>query len=254
MLTLVSPLEPAAAFFSGFADSSFFFVSGCDFGCFDSVTFGSGRDGCDSLLATSGAGVGFLPWLPCPDATFSSEVGSGFALLPDEPPLEEPPGASLYRSCPTVTVSSSFAKISTIVPDLGALMVTSIYVRKGRRTNSQRADFECEPDRSRRTLSVSILAISSSASTWSPTFFIHVLSVPSEIDSAICGTWMVSGSPAGSEAGCLLSSSFGAGVESDCSFSSCFGGEAAFSSLPDEALSVTGRGVRLPLRSLEMGS
>lgn len=43
------------------------------------------------------------------------------------------------------------------------------------------------------TLSVSMLAISSSASTQSPGFLSHVFSVPSEIDSAICGTLIVSG-------------------------------------------------------------
>jgi hypothetical protein len=36
------------------------------------------------------------------------------------------------------------------------------------------------------------VAISSSAATVSPTFFCHVLSVPSEIDSAIWGTFTVS--------------------------------------------------------------
>lgn len=42
------------------------------------------------------------------------------------------------------------------------------------------------------TLSVSMVAISSSAATSSPTFFCHVLSVPSEMDSAIWGTLTVS--------------------------------------------------------------
>lgn len=45
------------------------------------------------------------------------------------------------------------------------------------------------------TLSVSIVATSSSAAMLSPTFFCHVLSVPSEMDSAICGTLTVSASP-----------------------------------------------------------
>ena len=42
------------------------------------------------------------------------------------------------------------------------------------------------------TLSVSMVATSSSASTDSPTFFSHDLSVPSEMDSAIWGTFTVS--------------------------------------------------------------
>lgn len=43
-----------------------------------------------------------------------------------------------------------------------------------------------------RTLSVSIVATSSSACTVSPGCFSHVFSVPSEIDSAIWGTFTVS--------------------------------------------------------------
>lgn len=42
------------------------------------------------------------------------------------------------------------------------------------------------------TLSVSIVATSSSCATKSPTFFCHCLRVPSEIDSAIIGTLTVS--------------------------------------------------------------
>ncbi len=42
-----------------------------------------------------------------------------------------------------------------------------------------------------RTLSVSIVATSSSAFTNSPGFFSHDLRVPSEMDSAICGTLTV---------------------------------------------------------------
>jgi len=52
--------------------------------------------------------------------------------------------------------------------------------------------FYCARPIRQRTLSVSIVAISSSASTASPTFFNHDFKVPSEIDSAICGTFTVS--------------------------------------------------------------
>jgi hypothetical protein len=47
-------------------------------------------------------------------------------------------------------------------------------------------------NRGLRTLSVSIVAISSSAATLSPTCFNHDFNVPSVMDSAICGTFTVS--------------------------------------------------------------
>lgn len=106
---------------------------------------GSGRFGSLSLLAISERES---EGLRLDDMEFSGDVGSGFESLDDddldaeeEPAVvrlvsfsasdhecstAQPPGASLYKSCPTDTVSSSLAKISTIVPAFGALIVTSI--------------------------------------------------------------------------------------------------------------------------------
>lgn len=54
-----------------------------------------------------------------------------------------------------------------------------------------------EGEREERTLSVSIVATSSSNSTYSPFFFNHCFKVPSEIDSAIAGTLIVSSAVGG---------------------------------------------------------
>lgn len=182
-------------------------------GCLGSDAFGDGRFGSCSFTATSE--------LDClrDEVSFSLAVGSGCAL---SLPLSreagaflggaaahhvnhsagsragnfvnlQPAGASLYKSCPTLTVSSSCAKISTMTPAFGALMVTSIYsIALFALEMFTPLKSHCTP-----TLSVSMDAISSSASTWSPTFFIQVFRVPSDMDSAICGTLIVSASPEG---------------------------------------------------------
>jgi hypothetical protein len=192
---------------SSFLDASGFFCGGGDGGGlgFDSCFGGSGFDSCfggSGFFSGSGAfssfgGAGF-------DSSFSSAgaFGSSFAgffLSPDG----SPPSSILTKSCPTVTVSSSLTKNSFIVPAEGALTATSIY-------NFVRRKFAVETRR--HTLSVSIVAISSSCSTKSPTSVANIstspcytwrpelmivrllncFSVPSLIDSAICGTLMVS--------------------------------------------------------------
>lgn len=107
------------------------------------------------------------------------------------------PGSSTNRSCPGVTVSSSFASSLTMVPDLGEVTETSIYttieqVRNTRKYFERKLGFEGEGAQCVRTLSVSMLATSSSAATVSPTCFDHDFSVPSLIESAMRGTLTVS--------------------------------------------------------------
>jgi hypothetical protein len=89
-----------SAFFScggggGGLDSSFGFDS--------SVFAGSGSEGADSLLGA---------------ASFEPESAFG---------APSPPSSRRTRSCPTTTVSSSFAKYSLMVPAAGALTATSIW-------------------------------------------------------------------------------------------------------------------------------
>ena len=58
-----------------------------------------------------------------------SEGAGDFGSWPPcsfSPPLGSPPSSSFKRSCPTVTVSSSLARKSLIVPGSGALTATSI--------------------------------------------------------------------------------------------------------------------------------
>lgn len=63
------------------------------------------------------------------EVDWSSEaglLGSWFACS-FSPDCGAPPSSNFTRSCPTVTVSSSLAKNSLMVPASGALTATSIY-------------------------------------------------------------------------------------------------------------------------------
>jgi hypothetical protein len=91
-----------------------FFSSLCFLECFDSSFLG-----CSSLPSSCFCSSFFASTLCCSSEFFSS--GPELA-----PPEGVSPGSSLKRSLPTSTVSSSLAKISTIVPDCGALTETSI--------------------------------------------------------------------------------------------------------------------------------
>ena len=80
------------------------------------------------VLAGGGDGDGScLVWAFVSPESFSA-CGGGFsdAAEEDVPPS---PGAKRNRSCPTVTVSSSFASSSVILPEAGALTDTSICKR-----------------------------------------------------------------------------------------------------------------------------
>jgi hypothetical protein len=149
IFTRLSVRAPAAAF-GCFGSGSEAFFDGEDegwdgLGCFVSLgceALGSGRFGSLSLFAMSERDS---DGLRLEDIEFSGVVGSGLASFEeeeDELPAEaqhqvlqanrflsnvHPPGANLYKSWPTDTVSSSFARISTMVPALGALIVTSIF-------------------------------------------------------------------------------------------------------------------------------
>ena len=95
------------------------------------------------------------------------------------------PGSSTKRSCPTVTVSSSFASNFTIVPDVGAFTETSIWslnegVRRRHGLNW-----------SSWTLSVSIVAISSSAVTVSSNLFWPRFECP--FGDGLCHLWYLDG-------------------------------------------------------------
>jgi len=163
---------------------SIFFGSDC-FGGGDSF-FGSGFFSC------AGGGVGssfgfdssFFESSGFDEVDWSLVAGSLGSEAPFSfsPPEGAPPSSRRTKSCPTVTVSSSFARNSLIVPASGALTATSIWGGKGQRSSS------LQTARPRLTLSVSIVAISSSCSTKSPICFDHCFRVPSEIDSAISGT------------------------------------------------------------------
>lgn len=85
---------------------------------------------------------------------------------PTHIPAPSAPSSILNNGLPTSTVSSSFARSSTILPACVAFTLTS-------------------------TLSVSIVATSSSTSTLSPTALSHCFSVPSVMDSATLGTTTV---------------------------------------------------------------
>ena len=90
------------------------------------------------------------------------------AAAPPFPPFFPPtPGANAITACPTFTVSPTFASTRVTVPPLGAR--TSIV-----------------------TLSVSICATVSSVATSSPTAFVTLATAPSEIESPIDGTAIVS--------------------------------------------------------------
>lgn len=78
-------------------------------------------DGFDSFFGAGSEDVG----CSFDAASFGSE--SAFSSFP---PDGASPSSRRTRSCPTVTVSSSFARNSFIVPDAGALTATSIYVAK----------------------------------------------------------------------------------------------------------------------------
>ena len=76
------------------------------------------------------------------------------------PPLGAPPSSIFTMSCPTVTVSSSLTRNSDIVPASGQLTATSIYTVFACELDSPNIQTRCI-----RTLSVSMVAISSSCST-----------------------------------------------------------------------------------------
>jgi hypothetical protein len=108
---------------------------------FDSVFLGSAFFGSEGFEGGEG-GVSFSGLEASSFDFGSSFFGSGsevVGLSPDagsfaaSPPSSFPPSAglspssSLTISCPTVTVSSSLARNSLIVPAAGALTATSIY-------------------------------------------------------------------------------------------------------------------------------
>ena len=94
----------------------------------------------DGFGAASFLGSGFSSWggggVDCsfcfdPSCLAGSEgAGSLLAVASFDPEsafgAPSPPGSRRTRSCPTTTVSSSFAKNSLIVPAAGALTATSI--------------------------------------------------------------------------------------------------------------------------------
>ena len=81
---------------------------------------GGGGGGC---LGESAFGSTASPFSACGAAS------DGVAAGAEE--LSASPGAKRKRSCPTVTVSSSFTSNSVILPDAGALTDTSIYRGNG---------------------------------------------------------------------------------------------------------------------------
>jgi hypothetical protein len=92
----------------------------------DFFSCGGGGGGLDSSL---GFDSSFF------DGSGSDDVGCSFgagSLASEDassfpPPDGAPPSSRRTRSCPTVTVSSSFARYSFMVPASGALTATSIY-------------------------------------------------------------------------------------------------------------------------------
>jgi len=165
--TLVSFLLPGGTLVDG---GTSFFTSFSTFG------LGEGLDGLGAYCWTLGTCLGGC----------DEEAGRTMRKGGDEKRNDVPsPGSRMKRSCPTATVSSSFARSLSIVPDWGALTDTSICRRV--RTNNKKYCYYWEGG----TLSVSIVATSSSAATVSPSFFDQALRVPSLMDSAIWGTLIV---------------------------------------------------------------
>jgi len=94
------------------------FCCGEERGCVD-----DGRSCWGLLSAFEGSGSDAVGW-PLDAGALGSEPASCFS-----PPCGAPPSSIFSRSCPTVTVSSSFTKNSLTVPASGALTATSIWER-----------------------------------------------------------------------------------------------------------------------------
>jgi len=96
--------------------------------CFGGSGFFSGGGGGDFVVSSdldwSFAGSGSDEVACDSDAgSLGSELAFSFS-----PPWDAPPVSIFTKSCPTVTVSSSFTRNSLIVPASGALTATSIYI------------------------------------------------------------------------------------------------------------------------------
>ncbi len=109
---------------------SVFFGSDCLEGA--GSLFGSGFFPCegDGVLDSSfGFGSSFMDGSGSEDVDWSLEAGSlgSDAAFSFSPPEGAPPSSRRTKSCPTVTVSSSLARNSLIVPASGALTATSIW-------------------------------------------------------------------------------------------------------------------------------
>jgi hypothetical protein len=105
--------------------ASDFFGSDC-LGGGDSF-LGSGFFSCDG-----GGGIldpSFFGGSGSEDVGWSFDAGSLGSVVPFSfsPPSGAAPSSIRTKSCPTVTVSSSFARNSLMVPASGALTATSIY-------------------------------------------------------------------------------------------------------------------------------
>lgn len=116
ILTRCSPRSPraAGASLAGFGGGAGAFFSGAEGG-------GAG-------LLSSCLGSGFDSGSGLDSGFFSSSLSLDSALGADSPAPSggAPPSSNRMRSWPTVTVSSSFARNSLIVPASGALTATSI--------------------------------------------------------------------------------------------------------------------------------
>jgi len=118
------------------------------------VPFASGLPLGTGLGVLAGGGDGDGSCLGAFGSSFA--CGGGASDDAAEEDLPASPGAKRNRSCPTVTVSSSFASSSVIVPEAGALTDTSIcergvvmstgcdYLRSGSRDGATKKERERE--------------------------------------------------------------------------------------------------------------